>query len=60
MGFSSRGRNESDTTERLHFHFHACLRLRLLICFIVEEGKNLLAAITALNRLLRATAGATK
>ena len=23
MGYSPRGRKESDTTEQLHFHFHA-------------------------------------
>ena len=35
MGYSPRGRKESDTTERLHFHFHfpgimAFTRLELL------------------------------
>ena len=28
MGYSPRGRKESDMTERLHFHFHAKMQLK--------------------------------
>ena len=30
VGYSPRGRKESDTTERLHFHFHYILSLKIL------------------------------
>ena len=30
MGYSPWGRKELDTTERLHFHFHVCFKIRKL------------------------------
>ena len=38
MGYSPRGRKESDTTERLHFHFFT---LRIVVAFL-PRSKHLL------------------
>ena len=41
VGYSPRGRKESDTTERLHFHFHNGLQNTMNITFIcLGKPKN--------------------
>ena len=32
VGYSPQGRKESDTTERLHFHFHVCVHSAIQSC----------------------------
>ena len=34
MGYSPRGRKESDMTERLHFHFHPSALVFAIDCFL--------------------------
>ena len=48
MGYSPRGRKESDTTERLHFHFHGKRRASL----VAQLVRNLPAMQETLVRFL--------
>ena len=43
MGYSPRDRKESDTTERLHFHFHFILRK--LLSELTGQGCIILIAL---------------
>ena len=40
MGYSPRGRKESDTTERLHFHFHASKVMLKILQARLQQNVN--------------------
>ena len=52
MGYSPRGRKESDTTELLHFHFSLSLSLSFFkICKIIQSNSlNYFGACTIIQR----------
>ena len=50
MGYSPWGRKESDTNERLHFHFHSCVKV---LPSVILEGLSIIIQITMRNLKLK-------
>ena len=40
VGYSPQGRKESDTTERLHFHFHPDCECSHMVCFLIKSSEK--------------------